>query len=97
MVYGFGRGLNRGGGSGFGFRGASPDWPYIGRGRGGLPRCQYPGAARRFAPYSNTASSYSPRMTPEEELHSLKSQAEAIKAELGRVEARINNLETTKQ
>lgn len=29
-------------GYGFGFRGASPPWPYIGLGRGGLPRCWYP-------------------------------------------------------
>ena len=27
------------GGWGFGFRGSSPPWPYVGRGRGGLPRC----------------------------------------------------------
>ena len=26
---------------GFGFRGSTPPWPYIGRGRGGLPRCGY--------------------------------------------------------
>ena len=31
-------------GHGFGFRGSSPSWPYIGRGRGGLPRCWYPWA-----------------------------------------------------
>ena len=31
-------------GRGFGFRGTSPPWPYVGRGRGGLPRCWYPGA-----------------------------------------------------
>ena len=35
MPYGYG--------CGFGFRGASPPRPYIGRGRGGLPRCWYPG------------------------------------------------------
>jgi hypothetical protein len=29
------------GGWGFGFRGGSPPWPYVGRGRGGLPRCWY--------------------------------------------------------
>jgi hypothetical protein len=34
--YGFGRG--------YGFRGNSPPWPYVGRGRGGLPRCWYFGA-----------------------------------------------------
>ena len=26
-------------GRGFGFRGWSPPWPYVGLGRGGLPRC----------------------------------------------------------
>ena len=45
MPNGFGRGFGRGfgfrGGMGFGFRGSSPPWPYIGRGRGGLPRCGY--------------------------------------------------------
>lgn len=36
----YGRGLGRGG-WGFGFRGSSPPWPYVGLGRGGLPRCGY--------------------------------------------------------
>jgi len=41
--FGQGRGSGRGfrGGMGFGFRGASPPWPYVGIGRGGLPRCGY--------------------------------------------------------
>ena len=49
---GFGRGF--GGGMGFGFRGASPPWPYVGIGRGGLPRCGYflSGAAGAPAPWS---------------------------------------------
>jgi hypothetical protein len=34
----FGRGFGRGRGRGFGFRGHSPPWPYVGQGRGGLPR-----------------------------------------------------------
>lgn len=34
-----GRGFR--GGMGFGFRGSSPPWPYVGIGRGGLPRCGY--------------------------------------------------------
>ena len=38
---GGGRGFGRGGGWGFGFRGSSPPWPYVGVGRGGLPRCGY--------------------------------------------------------
>ena len=40
MPNGYGRGLGRGG-RGFGFRGSSPLWPYVGLGRGGLPRCGY--------------------------------------------------------
>jgi len=45
MPNGFGRGRGAGfgfrGGMGFGFRGSSPPWPYVGIGRGGLPRCGY--------------------------------------------------------
>jgi len=43
MPNGFGRGRGFGirGGMGFGFRGSSPPWPYVGIGRGGLPRCGY--------------------------------------------------------
>ena len=41
MFGGFGRGFGFGRGMGFGFRGSSPPWPYIGRGRGGLPRGAY--------------------------------------------------------
>ena len=41
MPYGRGMGFGFRGGMGFGFRGSSPPWPYIGRGRGGLPRCSY--------------------------------------------------------
>jgi len=37
MPNGFGYGRGRG----FGFRGSSPPWPYVGMGRGGLPRCWY--------------------------------------------------------
>ena len=45
MPNGFGGGRGAGfgfrGGMGFGFRGSSPPWPYVGIGRGGLPRCGY--------------------------------------------------------
>ena len=42
MPNGYGRGFGRGGGGwGFGFRGSSPPWPFVGIGRGGLPRCGY--------------------------------------------------------
>lgn len=49
------------GGWGFGFRGASPPWPYVGLGRGGLPRCWYflEGApARPGAPYAGQPYGY---------------------------------------
>ena len=36
-----GTGFGFRGGMGFGFRGSSPPWPYVGLGRGGLPRCGY--------------------------------------------------------
>ena len=94
MVYGFGRGLGGGEGAGLGFRGSSPPWPYVGRGRGGLPRCQYPGVAS-FSRYAPT-SSYTTQITREQELDVLKSQAEAIKRELDQVEARIRDLEAKK-
>jgi hypothetical protein len=62
MPNGFGRGR---GGWGFGFRGSSPPWPYVGIGRGGLPRCGYflSGAAGMPAP-SGYPSYGSPWATP---------------------------------
>ena len=95
MVYGFGRGTGGRGGAGFGFRGASPPWPYAGRGRGGLPRCSYPGinALPGNMPFSQP---YSAQMTQEGDISWLKSQAEAIKTELDRVESRIRDIEADK-
>lgn len=87
MAYGYG--------GGFGFRGASPPWPYVGRGRGGLPRCWYPSAVMA-SPYSPVPPLYSPQMTREQEIDWLRSQAEDMKAELNRVEARMRDLETGK-
>lgn len=81
-MYGFGRGL--------GFRGSSPHWPYIGRGRGGLPRCWYPGL------WGTPAYGY-PTITKEEELKLLKTQAELLQEELKRLEARIKELEDERQ
>ena len=51
MPNGYGRRFG-GRGWGFGFRGSSPPWPYVGIGRGGLPRCGYflSGAAGMPAP-----------------------------------------------
>lgn len=83
MVYGYGRG--------FGFRGASPSWPYVGRGRGGLPRCWYPGlwgAASYPAP-----APYWPAPTGEEETGFLKNQADLMKHQLEEIERRIQELE----
>lgn len=102
---GRGRGFGRdfGGGMGFGFRGSSPPWPYVGKGRGGLPRCGYffsgAGATApwpyRSVFYGQPASSghASPEMTPKEELDYLKNQAEAIKRQLDLIKSRIRDLE----
>jgi len=51
MPNGYGRGFVRRG-WGFGFRGSSPSWPFVGIGKGGLPRCGYflSGAAGMPAP-----------------------------------------------
>jgi len=108
---GRGRGLGRGsgGGMGFGFRGASPPWPYVGRGRGGLPRCGYflSGAGapapwpyqptfQRGMPAAPGYEPYAPQMTKDEELGYLKNQAEAIKEQLGEIDSRMHDLETEK-
>ena len=108
FVRGSGRGF--GGGMGFGFRGTSPSWPYVGRGRGGLPRCGYYfGGAGAPAPWSYQAPSFysgtpsapkyepsSPRMTREEELNYMKDLAEAIKGHLEEIESRMHDLEADK-
>jgi hypothetical protein len=79
-----------GGGSGFGFRGSSPPWPYVGRGRGGLPRCYYPGLyggspAWGAMPYSPPAAG--------QEVDFLREEASALKKHLEEIEARIEELE----
>jgi hypothetical protein len=107
--FGRGRGMGRGfrGGMGFGFRGNSPPWPYVGRGRGGLPRCGYfldapgvPGAYQQ-SPYSfypgipptPSEAPFAPPTTKEEELNFLRGQAEAIKEQLEQIEARMREME----
>jgi hypothetical protein len=95
MLYGYGRGQGGRGGAGLGFRGSSPPWPYVGRGRGGLPRCRYPGAALSFR--DAPVPTYATEMTREQELNFLKGQAGEIKKELGRVESRIRDLEANKK
>ena len=108
MPNGFGRrGSSRGGGMGFGFRGTSPPWPYVGRGRGGLPRCGFyygsagapmppPYRSQSFyagMPYAPGYAPYSPQMSREDELNYMKDQAEAIKEQLEEIESRMRDLE----
>ena len=83
MPYGYG--------GGFGFRGASPPWPYVGRGRGGLPRCGYPSLWGRASYVASTP--YGPAPTGEEELGFLKDQAGVMKRQLGDIKRRIQELE----
>jgi len=104
MSYGYGRGFGRGWGMGFGFRGSSPPWPYVGRGRGGLPRCGYFYGMASVPPVwaypSYTAempmAPYALSMTKEEELDYLADQAKAIKDDLEQIEVRISELESKK-
>ena len=114
MGNGFGGGRNAGrglrGGMGFGFRGSSPPWPYVGIGRGGLPRHSYfiggtAAAPGRYAPglvagqdYGAGAPAFSDSpfassLTPEQELDSLRNQAEAIGEQLEQIENRMRDLE----
>jgi len=101
---GFGRGF--GGGMGFGFRGASPPWPYVGIGRGGLPRCGYffsgagaPAPLPYQPPFYGQPAApgytpFTPQMTREEELGYLKDQAEAVSEQLEQIESRMRDLES---
>ena len=107
--YGRGGSFERGfgGGMGFGFRGASPPWPYVGLGRGGLPRCGYffsgigvpttrPYGLPPFYSRMPATTGYAPypsQMTKEEELNYLKNQAEAIKEHLEEIESRMHDME----
>ena len=70
-------------GYGFGFRGSSPSWPYAGRGRGGLPRCWYPGL---------TGGTSAPNISPEQELDMLKSQSQSMREQLEQLENRMKEL-----
>ena len=107
MPNGFGRGRGFGRGMGFGSRGFSPPWPYVGIGRGGLPRHGYflSGAGAPVpGPYPQTpyygvppTYGYEPpagSMTREEKLGYLKEQAEAIKGQLEQIEATVQELES---
>jgi len=89
-------------GWGFGFRGYSPPWPYIGRGRGGLPRCW------AYLPYSPSSYPgwgypYPVNLPPnsaiarEQEIAFLKDQAEILRQQLEQIDARISELEKGKE
>jgi hypothetical protein len=96
MGRGLGLGLGRGGGRGlgFGFRGQSPEWPYIGRGRGGQPRCACytRGAGRDF----NRTYSQAGTTSRQDEIVRLKDQAEALRQQLSGIEARLRQVEDVK-
>ncbi len=96
-------------GRGFGFRGWSPPWPYIGLGRGGLPRCwaydpfwgapYYP----PIFPYGYSADypygfgqggfPYGGPMSPETEKEWLTSQADSLKQQIEQINSRIMEME----
>ena len=116
MLNRLGRGFSRGRGfrrgMGFGFRGSSPPWPYVGLGKGGLPRCGYflsgagappawpyqpPYPAYQGAPYAPGYVPSAPQMPKEEGLSFLKDQAEAIKGQLEEIETRIRELGSEKE
>jgi len=82
-------------GRGFGFRGWSPPWPYVGRGRGGFPRCwAYGYGVFQYgwgSPYSPPQEST--MMAAEGEMEWLKSQAESIRQEIDQIKNRISQLE----
>jgi len=80
--------------AGFGFRGSSAPWPYVGRGRGGLPRCYYPGAG--IAPYTAPVAAYRQAPAPEDEMGYLKNQADMFKNQLEDIEARMCDLDSEK-
>jgi len=93
---GYGRGM------GFGFRGYSPPWPYVGIGRGGLPRCWAYGAYGAAAygpatPYSPGPRAFGRAPYPgPDEIRFLNDQAAMIKEELEAIDARIKELEKEK-
>ncbi|MGB2826777.1 MAG: DUF5320 domain-containing protein [Dehalococcoidales bacterium] len=97
------RGANRGpgsrGGMGFGFRGSSPPWPYVGRGRGGLPRCGYflSGTAGTAATWPYQQPAFAPQASQEQELAALSDQAQMVKEQLAQIESRIRELEAQKK
>ena len=86
MNYGQGRGgtMNDRQGRGFGVRGTSPGWPYIGRGRGGLPRCaRYIGPVKTYGPmtYQGPAGY--------DKADDIRRQIDALQDQLNNIESRM--------
>ena len=90
-MYGHGQGM------GFGFRGMTPPWPYIGRGRGGLPRCGY-WAGAGFDPRWTGQGRWYPGWsgTVVEDKDQLHREADLLRSQLEQIEARIQDLENSK-
>jgi len=95
---GYGCVMGYGGGMRFGLRGSSPPWPYVGIGRGGLPRCRAYGAYGATArgpatPYlpGYRAFGRAPYSGPDE-IRLLNDQAAMIREELEAIDARIKEL-----
>jgi len=93
MPYGRGFGMGRGIGMGGGFRGAYAAWPYIGRGRGGLPRCGYFFANQAYLPPAYTY--YSPFIAGNN-LEAMQSAAANLRDRLSQIQARISEMEQQK-
>jgi len=84
-------------GRGLGFRGASPAWPHIGRGRGGYPRYRSRRLPAGITPYATPATApnrYRPANA--EELDILKQQANDMKSQIDAIQHRLQELENTK-
>lgn len=90
MPYGRGFGMGRGRGIGLGFRGAYAAWPYIGRGRGGLPRCGYffAGPAYGWPAYTY----YNPSLTGDDP-NLVQAAAADLRERLAGIKARLTGLE----
>jgi hypothetical protein len=82
----YGRGYGMGGG----FRGAYAAWPYIGRGRGGLPRCGYFFASQTYLP---PGYAYNNSFMPGNNLEILQNIAANLKDRMTQIQARISELE----
>jgi len=94
VFYGHGRGPGAGQGRGMGlsrgpgFRGASPAWSNVGRGRGGQPRPRS---------YGGYAAPRYPAPVREDGLGYLREQADVMKGQLDDIKRRIRDLEKEKK